>query len=77
MKQNSQQFAETAKAGLARFFDEGYTKWPEDKLRVIFANRDLNDPDVQSLLSNWLALGIVELPRRADCYLIMRKAFAS
>jgi hypothetical protein len=62
---------EIAKAGLNRFYDEGYIRWPEDKLRTLFCNRGLQEPEIASALEEWKAGGCIELPKQTNEYLKM------
>ena len=64
-----------AKAGLSRFYDEGYYRWPESNLRIIFDNQDLDDPGIQTALETWQQQGVIKLLARPDVYLEMLKDF--
>jgi hypothetical protein len=55
--------------GLWRFFDEGYTCWPAEKLTPLFRNIDLNHPEIQEALRQAEAKGWVRLHGKNDCYL--------
>ncbi len=59
---------EIAKAGLNRFYDEGYVRWPEEKLRVVFSNRSLQEPGIERILESWAAQGWIKLPKRKEEY---------
>ncbi len=59
---------EIAKAGLNRFYDEGYVRWPEEKLRVIFSNHSLQEPEIARTLENWETQGWIKLPKRKEEY---------
>lgn len=60
-----------AKAGLNRFYDEGCVRWPEEKLKVVFGNRSLQDPEISEILEEWQIAGWVQLPKRKEEYLNM------
>ena len=62
----------TARAGLNRFFDEGMSRWPEEKLRPLFSHADLDHPAIQKALSEWESSGYITLDRSPDCYLTIR-----
>jgi hypothetical protein len=62
-----------AKAGLNRFYDEGYVTWPEDKLRVIFGNLSLDVPDVARVLLVWEGNGWIKLAKSRDSYITVLK----
>lgn len=62
---------EIAKAGLNRFYDEGFTQWPEEKLKVVFSNQNLEGEEIQAVLKRWHAAGFIELPRQKHEYLKM------
>jgi len=62
---------EIAAAGLNRFYDEGFTRWPEEKLRPLFSNADIESEAIQQELARWQEMGWIELPRRKDVYLIV------
>jgi hypothetical protein len=59
---------EIAKAGLNRFYDEGCAHWPEEKLRVVFSNYSLEEPEIEMALENWAAQGWIKLPKRKEKY---------
>ena len=75
MNADTAQIIEVAKAGLSRFYDEGFYQWPEAKLRVVFGNRDLEDPLIQAALVAWQQQGIIRLVARPDLYIEMIKDF--
>ena len=60
-----------AKAGLNRFYDEGFTCWPEDKLRAIFSNQDIEVDPIKTELESWQKSGWIELPKTKLEYLNM------
>jgi hypothetical protein len=60
---------EIAIAGLNRFYDEGFTRWPEDKLIPLFSNRNLDDFDILNALSRWEGQGWVRIEKSSSCYL--------
>ena len=66
---NDNTVIEIAKAGLNRFFSEGYTKWPEDKLLALFDNRPMSDPIVKKTIEAWENEGAVVLHRKHNNYL--------
>lgn len=62
---------EIAKAGLNRFYEEGYTRWPLDKLRTIFQKNDLESPEIAAALKEWEKSGWVQLPKTDEEYLVL------
>lgn len=60
---------EIAKAGLNRFYDEGYSRWPEEKLRVVFSNHSLQEPEIERTLESWAAQGWIKFPKRKEEYI--------
>jgi len=59
---------EIAKAGLNRFYDEGYVRWPEEKLGVLFSNHSLQEPEIERALESWAAQGWIKLPKGKEKY---------
>ena len=57
-----------AAAGIDRFFDEGYTKWPEDKFRVLFCGAALEEDAVQNILAVWEKSGAIKIRREPNCF---------
>lgn len=57
-----------AAAGIDRFFDEGYTKWPEDKFRVLFAGATLEEEEIQQALDTWEKAGAIRIRREEVCF---------
>ena len=62
---------EIAKAGLNRFYDEGYVRWPEDKLTVVFGNHSLQEPAIAQALESWETQGWIKLPKRKAEYAVI------
>lgn len=62
---------EIAKAGLNRFYDEGYVCWPLGKLTVVFQNKRLEQPEIANELKRWEEAGWIKLPKTDAEYLIM------
>jgi hypothetical protein len=60
---------EIAKAGLNRFYDEGYVRWPEEKLRVLFSNHSLLEPEIERALGSWAAQGWIKLSKERREYI--------
>ena len=67
-----QRSVSTARAGLNRFFDEGMSRWPEQKLRPLFSHVDLAHPAIQKALTEWESSGYITLDRSPGCYLTVR-----
>ena len=57
-----------AAAGIDRFFDDGFTKWPEEKFRVLFAGAALEEDLIQKALLTWEARGAMARRSRVDCF---------
>lgn len=62
---------EIAKAGLNRFYEEGCVSWTEEKLRVIFGNHLLQEPEIEQVLQLWQANGWIKLSRRSEEYAVV------
>jgi hypothetical protein len=56
-------------SGLWRFYDEGFTRWPEAKLAAAFSNMDLEHPELQKEFQELEKQGLIRLCKRGDCYL--------
>lgn len=59
---------EIAKTGLNRFYDEGFVSWPEEKLRVLFSNHCLHNPEIERALESWAAQGWIKLHKGKEKY---------
>ena len=57
-----------ATAGINRFYDEGFTKWPEEKFRVLFAGAALEEEEIQQALTIWEQAGAIRIKREAACF---------
>jgi hypothetical protein len=67
---NAEQMIRILRAGLDRFYSEGFYKWPRSKLTALFhRDSDLENEDVQAALTQWEHQGIVRVQRKEDCYL--------
>ena len=64
-------FIDIAKAGLNRFYDEGYTVWPKSKLQSLFSNHSLESEEVMSELLSWDKEKWINLRKEDNQYLIM------
>jgi hypothetical protein len=73
MKKSQPNHIEVAKAGINRFLDEGFTSWPEDKLRPLFLNRPLEDESIKAILTLWEESGSIRLLRHPDAYIQVLK----
>ena len=62
-----------AEAGLWRFFDEGYTRWPQEKLVSLFSNQHLDHPVIQNHIGALEKQGLVKIFGTKDCYLEVLK----
>ncbi|MGE3683325.1 MAG: hypothetical protein AB7G93_16495 [Bdellovibrionales bacterium] len=64
---------ETLQAGFRRFYSEGYSKWSKDKVVAAISPaekaRDINEPEVQSVLKELEKRGLIRLYFEDDCYL--------
>lgn len=61
-------FSKKARAGINRFFDEGFTRWPKNKLSVLFDNRPLETEEIQAILTSWEKSGFIRLRKNTDVY---------
>ena len=57
-----------AAAGIDRFYDEGYTKWPEDRFRVLFTGSALEEKAIQEALRTWEASGAIIRRNQPTCF---------
>jgi hypothetical protein len=57
-----------AAAGISRFYDEGFTRWPEEKFRVLFAGATLEEKEIQRALAFWEQSGAIKIRRDAECF---------
>jgi hypothetical protein len=57
-----------AAAGIDRFYDEGFTKWSEEKFRVLFAGVALEEEEIQRALLSWEQSGAIKIKRDASCF---------
>ncbi|OFZ15588.1 MAG: hypothetical protein A2Z20_04945 [Bdellovibrionales bacterium RBG_16_40_8] len=70
---NRNELLEMLDAGFKRFYNEGYSKW--SKYKVIAAinprgeDRDIDDPEIQSILKELESVGLICLKYDDDCYL--------
>jgi hypothetical protein len=67
---------EIAKNGLNRFHDEGFARWPAEKLRAVFGNQDLESENIMRVLEKWRDAGYIKLPKTNEEYLRMLKIIA-
>jgi hypothetical protein len=67
MAEISNERIQLVKAGLNRFYSEGYTKWSEENLTKIFAGV-LKDDEIEFLYM-LEKKGYVELIKDADCFI--------
>ena len=73
MKQSRPDSIEIAKAGINRFWDEGYTKWPRAKLQSLFLNKSLDGDQVQEAFSDWENEGYIRIILESDVYIEVLK----
>lgn len=66
---NNSDIIEIAERGLWRFYDEGYYRWPREKLQSFYSNTSLDNPEVKKSLSYLEKKGFIKLVREADCYI--------
>jgi hypothetical protein len=59
----------TGISGLWRFYDDGFTRWPINKLAALFSNLDLEHPEIQKELRRLQKEGLLKLHGKTDCYL--------
>ena len=57
---------EVASSGINRFFDEGYTRWPESKFRSLFQGVPLENPEVAAAIALWVANGSLSISNPRD-----------
>ena len=55
--------------GLYRFYDDGFTRWPRNKLVPLFSNLDLDHPEIQREFQELEKQGVLKISRTEDCYL--------
>ena len=60
--------------GMWRFYDEGFTRWPQDKLAPLFSNTNLEHPEIQAEFRSLEAQGFIRLNKKEDCYLEVIRA---
>ena len=64
---------EMLEAGFRRFYSEGYSKWSKDKVTAAINpsgdRREINDSEVQSILKELEAKGLIRLRYEDNCYL--------
>lgn len=61
-------------SGLWRFYDDGFVRWPRNKLTPLFSNLDLEQPEIQKELESLEKKGLIKLLRTNDCYLEVLRA---
>ena len=62
-----------ATAGLNRFYDEGFTKWSEEKLRPLFSGARLDESEIEERLHEWEHRGFVKRKNQTECFLEVLK----
>lgn len=68
---------EIVKAGLNRFYSEGYAKWTQKTFFSLFNNGeeiDFDDDRIQSSLKNWEAEGFIRITKYEYCYIEVLKS---
>ena len=58
-----------AERGLWRFYDEGYYRWPYDKLQSLYQNIELADQEIQSALLALEKQGYIKIIGQKECYI--------
>ncbi len=75
MKESQKQI-EIMKAGIERFYSEGYTRWSRINFeKVLQPGLRSNDPRVQELLREWEKTGVIRIVGTEDCYIEILKQF--
>lgn len=83
MKQNkkskSEDFSESLdviKAGIERFYSEGYIKWSKKNFLKLFnEDIDINDPEIISVLEEWEKNGIIRFVGKDEVFIEVLKTF--
>ena len=72
-KNRSEDFSENwdvIKAGIERFYSEGYIKWSKKNFLKLFSKDvDINDPAIISVLKEWEKNGIIRFVGKDEVYL--------
>jgi hypothetical protein len=64
------------KAGIDRFYSEGYTRWSRVNFEKLLQPEPTpNDPRVQELLREWEKTGVIRVVGTDDCYIEILKQF--
>lgn len=69
---------EILKAGIGRFYDEGYTCWSREKFNALLANLGTfwADARVRRTLREWEAAGVVTVDDGSEsCFLRVHRSF--
>ncbi|MCP4088491.1 MAG: hypothetical protein GY746_01675 [Gammaproteobacteria bacterium] len=68
---------EIAKAGIDRFYFEGYTKWPKSKFQQLLGPHiNLDDQRIRYTLLAWENAGIIQYIDTEDVYICILKPFS-
>jgi hypothetical protein len=65
-----------AAAGIDRFYDDGFTKWPEEKFRVLFTGAALEEEAIQAALHRWEKSGAIKIWRDSTCFVEVLRPIA-
>ena len=60
--------------GMWHFYDDGFTRWPYEKLAPLFSNINLDHPEIQREFQSLENQGFVKLYKKQDCYLEVIRA---
>lgn len=61
-------------SGIWRFYDEGFTRWPYDKLASVFSNMNLEHPEIQRQFRALESQGFIKLHKKGECYIEVIRA---
>ncbi len=71
-----QKKVEIMKAGIDRFYSEGYVRWSRINFeKLLQPELTPNDPKVQELLHEWEKMGVIRVVGTDDCYIEILKQF--
>jgi|GEM_PF-2897929 hypothetical protein len=64
------------KAGIERFYSEGYIKWSKKNFLNLFnEDIDINDPELISILQEWEKNGIIRFVGKNEVFIEVLKTF--
>jgi hypothetical protein len=65
---NDRDAAKILKAGINRFYDEGFNRWSRETVDNVIFPATADDPKIVELLREWSRLGYIRLEGSSDCY---------